>query len=243
MTQRNGCVYCLSPFSKRRSQIRHQDSMCRARPTYTDYATANQCSDAGSLQKSTTVRKTATAMVSGEVVHGLLLNNLIDHPAAVGAHKKLIAVMSATRFDILDLQESFDSAVMAKFQADNSNLVDVDTVNSILFQQITAHRNKFYMSHLPQIGTVDMDIRVVHMDMDCKMPAMFPVVALKKLCEHSSVRDLLGFDIAEYTPVISQSQYLEYYEQCHEDVIAHMQYDNNVSMRIANRLRRNIEME
>jgi hypothetical protein len=118
---------------------------------------------------------------------------------------------------------------------EHAHQLDVDEMNTILCDQLMRNPGRFYLWHVPKVGMDDIDMRVVHTS-DTK--AMFPVIALKKLCENSTSRDLMVFDMADYKPGISTSRYLDYYNQCYEKVLRHMQQDNHVNMQLANRRRR-----
>jgi hypothetical protein len=207
--------------------------------------------------------------IGGDQIHGMALADMIRHPAAAGAHKKLLEIMDVSGIDFMDLQESFDSAVRAMSNAkrlnherscigefkdmfvpgkdgklycvhsrhgfEHAHQLDVDDIDVLLCEQLMRNPSKFYISHVPQIGTDDLDMRVAH---NADARGAFPVVALKKLCENSSVQDLMVFDIADYKPGISSSRYLDYYNQCYEKVLRHMQQDNQMTMRMADRRRR-----
>jgi hypothetical protein len=113
---------------------------------------------------------------------------------------------------------------------DNPHQLSKHEIDEIIKDELMKSTDRFYMSHVPQIGEGNVDMRVVHSENE---RAMFPVKILKKLCKHSTAKQLLGFDVDQYVPSISESEYLKHHKKCYQRVLQHIQQDNDASRSLA----------
>ena len=113
---------------------------------------------------------------------------------------------------------------------DNPHQLSKHEIDEIIKDELMKSTDRFYMSHVPQIGEGNVDMRVVHSENE---RAMFPVKILKKLCKHSTAKQLLGFDVDQYVPSIAEAEYLKHHKKCYQRVLQHISQDNDASRSLA----------
>ena len=53
-------------------------------------------------------------IVAGEEIQGIRLADMIKHPASIGVNKRMLEIINASTWDFMDIQHSFDNAVLQK---------------------------------------------------------------------------------------------------------------------------------
>ena len=253
MDSKNGCSYCFASFSSIRARNYHQKNSCKLNNSYENRSlqiiTQNNIQNNQNIQNTT---NNVVIIVAGEEIQGIRLADMIKHPASIGVNKRMLEIINASTWDFMDIQHSFDNAVLQKsneklqehetYCLDDLSMcyhgrngvdihqLDKREVDNIIKDELMKTTDKFYLSHVPQLGLQNVDMRVIHAENE---RAMFPLKVLNKLCKHSSVQHLLGFDVNEYVPGIIESEYLRYHKECYQRVLLHITQDNNASKGLA----------